>query len=183
MIRRCVRSGWSFFRRARKRAQSCSWRSCCGHAWHFCMEPLGGSLAYFNLSSWLGWASNGFGSFPLITASSRECFWALSSICRDARGLSLPPWREQAPRFSPSSCKPGSALRLGPSNRYRRLRLFGSAFSRWLDVTLNTASLRIFAGKFPRSRHGDSGTFEPPRVCRRPFCLSHAAMAGSSSCA
>ena len=24
---------------------------------------------------------------------------------------------------------------------------------------------------------------EPPRVCRRPFCLSHAAMAGSSSCA
>ena len=25
--------------------------------------------------------------------------------------------------------------------------------------------------------------FEPPRVCRRPFGLSHAAMAGSSSCA
>jgi hypothetical protein len=28
-----------------------------------------------------------------------------------------------------------------------------------------------------------TGHSEPPRVCRRPFCLSHAAMAGSSSCA
>ena len=29
----------------------------------------------------------------------------------------------------------------------------------------------------------DDVGLEPPRVCRRPFCLSHAAMAGSSSCA
>ena len=34
-----------------------------------------------------------------------------------------------------------------------------------------------------RLRHGVGSAFEPHRVCRRPFCLSHAAMSDCSSMA
>ena len=41
-------------------------------------------------------------------------------------------------------------------------------------------SARSCSGKSRRNRYAST---EPPRVCRRPFCLSHAAMSDCSSMA
>jgi len=53
-----------------------------------------------------------------------------------------------------------------------------STLNRWVVKYVPLLDQQFRARKRPVG-----SSCEPPRVCRRPFCLSHAAMAGSSSCA